>query len=163
MEYMVVLSLVIQTANLVLIKADCPTSCKCSASTIECRTVIPNFLPADARRVIVHEATLPRTIDFSDPRWRNVTYLSINPGSKDFETPAGKLVSLHMNEFENLNNLKYLQIACSCLRNISSNAFKGLDKLEVLDLSNNILTRDSFVNALVGEKNLPILKPDVRN
>ena len=158
MEYIVILSLVIQTTNLVLLKADCPTSCKCSASTIECRTVIPKFLPADARKVIVHEATLPHSIDFSDPRWSNVTYLAINPGSKVSKPPTGKQVSLHENEFENLNNLKYLQIACSCLRHVSISAFKGLDKLEVLDLSNNILTRESFVNALVGEKNLPILE-----
>ena len=41
---------------------------------------------------------------------------------------------------------------------MSKNAFHRLDRLKVLDLSNNILTPDSFVNCLVGEKILPSLE-----
>ena len=148
--------LIVQTAN-PLLTYGCPKSCDCGASRIECRTVIPDAVPLNVRSVILHDVTLPDSMDFNDPGWTNVTYLAINPGSAD-KTPLGKQVSLHQYEFKNLKNLEYLQIACSCLRHVSINAFHGLDRLKVLDLSNNILTPDSFVNGLVGEKILPSLE-----
>ena len=152
----IIFMLIVQTANS-LFTYGCPKSCDCGASRIECRTVIPDAVPLNVRSVILHEVTLPDFIDFNDPGWTNVTYLAINPGSTD-KTHLGKHASLQQNEFKNLKNLEYLQIACSCLRDVSKNAFYGLDRLKVLDLSNNILTPDSFVNGLVGEKILPSLE-----
>ena len=148
--------LIVQTAN-PLLTYGCPKSCDCGASRIECRTVIPDAVPLNVRSVILRNVTLPDSMDFNDPGWTNVSYLAINPGSTD-KTPRGKQVSLQEYEFKNLKNLEYLQIACSCLHQVSKNAFHGLDRLKVLDLSNNILTPDSFVNGLAGEKILPSLE-----
>ena len=152
----IIFMLIVQTAN-PLLTYGCPKSCDCGASRIECRTVIPDAVPLNVRSVILRDVTLPDSMDFNDPGWTNVTYLAINPGSTD-KTPLGKQVSLNQSEFKNLKNLEYLQIACSCLGHVSKNAFHGLDRLKVLDLSNNILTSDSFVNGLVGEKILPSLE-----
>ena len=156
MGFKIIFMLIVQTANS-LFTYGCPKSCDCGASRIECRTVIPDTVPLNVRSVILHEVTLPDFMDFNDPGWTNVTYLAINPEGAH-RTSLRKQVSLHQNEFKNLKNLEYLQIACSCLRNVSKNAFHGLDRLKVLDLSNNILTPDSFVNGLVGEKILPSLE-----
>ena len=120
--------------------------------------MMPQSVPLNVRSVILHDALFRDSIDFSDPGWVNVTYLSINPGGSDSKTPLERQVSLHEDEFMRLKNLKHLQIACSCLREVSANTFHGLDKLNVLDLSNNILTPDSYVNALAGYNNLPNLK-----
>ena len=156
MGFKIIFMLIVQTAN-PLLTYGCPKGCECGASRIECRTVIPDAVPSNVRSVILHDVTLPDAMDFNAHGWTNVTYLAINPGSTD-KTPLGKQVSLHQYEFKNLKNLEYLQIACSCLRHVSKNAFHGLDRLKVLDLSNNILTPDSFVNGLVGEKILPSLE-----
>ena len=157
MDYIIIIVFILQTTSS-LPAENCPTSCKCGASRIECRNVIPNFINSNIRSVIVHEVKLPNSIDFSDPGWTNVTYLAINPGSSALGTPFERQISLHENEFKSLKNLEYLQITCSCLQHVSTFAFQGLDKLKVLVLSNNVLTPDSFFNALGGETNLPSLE-----
>ena len=60
--------------------------------------------------------------------------------------------------FERLKNLEHLQITCLCLSQIRNNTFYGLEKLKTLDLSNNRLTRNSFINGIKGDSILPNLE-----
>ena len=76
-------------------------SCTCNMSRIGCRTVMPDFIPPNIRSVVVYGFTLGNTVDFSDPGWTNVTYLSINPDAS-IPTSQEKYVSLHPQEFRKL-------------------------------------------------------------
>ena len=112
--------------------------------------MMPDSIPPNVRSVVVYGVTFENNTDFSDLGWTDVTYLSINPDASVFETSQEKYVSLHPQEFRKLQSLEHLQIACHCLREVEKNAFSGLDKLKVLDLSNNILTLESFVSGFIG-------------
>ena len=157
MEHKIVLWILFLTM-IVLLSADCPNRCTCYMSRMECRTVMPDFIPPNVRSVVVYGVTFENTVNFSDPGWTNVTYLSINPDASVFETSIEKYVTLQPQEFRKLQSLEHLQIACRCLREVEENAFSGLDKLKVLDLSNNILTPESFVNGFKGKDILPSLE-----
>ena len=131
---------------------DCPAGCKCDGSKLECDEIMPDFIPDFITEVIVYEASLGKWFDFSDPGWMNVTQLSINPGFSVFHDRPEPFRTLHENEFSRLENLEKLQIACKCLGKIQEKAFYGLNKLKVLDLSNNAgLSIDSVVQGLTGD------------
>lgn len=61
----------------------------------------------------------------------------LNPGDSVFLNKKEPFRKLHAYEFSHLENLEYLQVACLCLKEITRNTFYGLDKLNVLNLSNN--------------------------
>ena len=138
--------------------AECPVSCKCDGSKLECNKHIPLYVPPFSKEVIVHQAYMGEQFNFSDKGWENVTRLSINPGLSVFHNRPERFRNLRRYEFKNLRNLERLQIACKCLAKIKKNAFYGLDKLKILDLSNNpSLSIDSVVEGLHGTTILPKL------
>ena len=138
----------------------CPNKCSCDGKTLECHKTMPIFIPENVTKVVAYGVHFYCMLDFNDTGWFNVTHLSINPGDSVHEiyvtneTP----VKLKRNTFRSLNKLEYLQVACRCLAQIDEGAFHGLDKLKVLDLSNNALTSASFVNGLKGDGNLKSLE-----
>ena len=137
----------------------CTHGCKCTGSSIECHYSMPDFIPPLVTNVTVHRASsLKEVFNFSDSSWENVTHLAINPDTSDLVSTHESIILVD-NEFEVLKKLEYLQVACSCLKEIQTNAFHGLDKLTVLDLSNNIaLNKESLVKALSGNDTLPNLQ-----
>ena len=126
---------------------------------MECHQVMPKFVPTFTSRVRVYEINLDEPLDFSDAGWENVTHLSINPGMSVFHNRTAENTGrLHSYEFIRLRNLQYLQIACTCLRYMEENTFFGLEKLTVLDLSNNIdLSIEMVVRGLSGAPSFPNL------
>ena len=129
--------------------------CDSNGDIIECHGKLPTFIPADVTAVIVYEFNFDSDFDFNDSGWLNVTKLSFNPGQSVLKTWGNTSVELGSSIFERLENLEYLQIACRCLSQISHDTFYGLNKLKTLDLSNNRLTRESFVQVIKGDKILP--------
>ena len=125
---------------------------------MECQREFPTLILEDVTDVILHEFNLDITFNFSVIRWLNVTKLSFNPGQSVLKTRGNISVALKSKIFERLENLEHLQVACRCLSHISQDAFYGLDKLKTLDLSNNRLTRDSFINGIKGDRILPDLE-----
>ncbi|XP_013403978.1 insulin-like growth factor-binding protein complex acid labile subunit [Lingula anatina] len=97
----------------------CPTNCVCEKrdTVVRCVNLQLSSIP-----------TLPTSVQR--------LYLSGN-----------KLQVIQNNSFQNLNQLKYLELENSQLRKLEPNAFKGLDNLQVLKLGHNRLTslpRDLF-------------------
>lgn len=136
---------------------DCPNKCRCQESSIECHGNVPTTIPRNVTKVILKEIQFGEKFEFKES-WKNVTFLSINPGVSVFHNQQEAQRSLKDQEFADLLNLEYLQIACKCLRGIQKRAFYGLEKLRVLDLSNNIdLNKTDLVTSIGGE-NLPVLK-----
>ena len=135
----------------------CPEKCRCNGLILECHRQMPNFIPEHVTNVVVYGTDLGM-LDFNDSGWLNVTHLTINPGESVLLTREDISVELQDSVFRTLVNLEYLQIACRCLKHISEGAFRGLSKLMVLDLSNNRITRDSFLNGLKGDGILPNLE-----
>ena len=138
--------------------SDCPVGCKCDRSKVECYKHMPKNVPPFSKEVIIHEANMGEKFNFSDRSWDNVTSLSINPGLSVYHTKPESFRTIQRYEFQELRNLEKLQIACKCLTRIRRKSFYGLDKLKVLDLSNNpSLSIDSVVRGLSGENILPKL------
>lgn len=136
---------------------DCPSTCTCSGSKLECFEDIPAIIPPTTAEISVYEANLGERMHFRDG-WSNVTRLSINPGLSSFHNRPEIARSLHAQEFNSLKNLEILQIACKCLIGIEINTFDGLDNLRVLDLRNNINLRvEHLVSGLQGSNILPNL------
>ena len=120
--------------------------------------MMPTFIPKSATEVIVHETLLDERFNLIDPGWENVTHLSINPALSDINPDSTYWTALYRDQFITLKNLWYLQITCKCLRWIEEDCFRELDKLNVLDLSNNIFLKPSDIaKGLSGENNLPSL------
>ena len=136
----------------------CPKQCSCNYRTIECQRELPSFIPKNVTDVIVYEINLDKTLNFSDDGWLNVTKVSFNPGESVLNTKGNVSVELNSRMFERMKNLEYLQVACRCLSHINQDTFYGLDKLKKLDLSNNRLTRDSFINGIKGDTIVPNLE-----
>ena len=125
-----------------------PSHCTCEGSKLECYHMMPTFIPKSATEVIVHETSLDKRFNFSDPGWESVTHLSINPAVSD-SSQLSEFRKLYNDEFISLKNLWYLQISCKCLRSIEENSFRGLDRLHVLDLSNNGFLKPSDITKVL--------------
>ena len=136
----------------------CPEQCNCDGITMECHRKMPSFIPENVTSVVLYEFNFDNSLDFNDSGWLNVTQLSFNPGESVLKTRGDISVTLSSSMFKRLVNLEYIQIACRCLTHIGEGTFRGDDKLKVLDLSNNRLTRISFVNGLKGDGILPNLE-----
>ena len=137
---------------------DCPNKCTCYASVLECYKVMPTFIPQSITEVIIYENQQENKLNFTSLGWMNVTKLSINPGLSTIHTNLEEPMVIHNNQFSMLKNIESLQIAFAHLREIQKHAFYGLNKLKVLDLSNNqLLSMDSVVHALNGDGILPNL------
>ena len=120
---------------------------------------MPQTIPANIQRVTVRGVEFGERFNFDQPGWENVTYLSINPEDTVFHVEAEPHRILHAFEFHPLQNLQHLQLACTSLREIDAQAFRGLDRLESLDLGNNVdLNISEISKALAGEDVLPSLK-----
>ena len=136
----------------------CPKHCDCIAHVMECRREFPTFIPRNVTEITLYGFDLDKALNFSNTGWLNVTNLIINPGDSFLKTQGNVSVGLTRRMFERLENLENLQIACRCLRYIERDAFHGLDKLKKLDLSNNRLTRESFIDGIKGDIILPNLE-----
>ena len=121
-----------------------PSHCTYDGSKLECYHMMPTFMPKSATEVIVHETSLDKRFNFSDPGWKHLTHLSINPAVSD-SSQGSEFRKLYNDEFISLKNLWYLQISCKCLRWIEENSFRGLDRLHILDLSNNGFLKPSDI------------------
>ena len=151
--------LILMTFTCVLTDCSNKRECKCTGFQLECYHTMPDTIPSFITEVIAYETPLGDVFNFSDPGWVNITYLSINPGSSSFANEEEPHRILRENEFIALKNLRYLQIACNCLREIHENAFRGLSKLNTLDLSNNVaLSKGSLVKSLTGGGIVPKLQ-----
>ena len=136
----------------------CPRNCKCDHSSINCYGVIPGFIPPLITEVIVYDLPFENWFNFSDPSWINVTHLSIKSAQPIYQNSRTVYRILHENEFLDLKNLEYLQLTCNCLKEIHKSAFRGLDKLKVLNLSNNAdMSVGSVAQGLGGDGILPNL------
>ena len=135
-----------------------PKHCDCIAHIMECRREFPTFIPRNVTEITLYGFDLDKALNFSNTGWLNVTNLLINPGDSYLKTRGDVSVGLTRRMFERLENLENLQIACRCLRYIERDAFYGLDKLKKLDLSNNRLTRESFIDGIKGDIILPNLE-----
>ena len=156
--FMCVYSVVVIAFTLDCVLNECPAKCICHGSDLECFGPLPNSVPELYKRILIHEAEFGEIFNFSGPGWRNVTYLAINPGVSVFHNRLESPRTLHNNEFNELKQLEYLQIACKCLNKIEQHAFNGLDRLKVLDISNNVLLSITEIAAgISGENTLPNL------
>ena len=136
----------------------CPKQCACSNFTMECYQSMPDFIPVFVTKVIVYEIYLHDKLVFNDSGWANVTYLAINPGSSVSHSPQDSYLYIGPKTFIGLESLEYLQLACECLYGVLENAFYGLSKLTVLDLSHNInIPISMIVQGLKGKDILPNL------
>ena len=114
--------------------AACPIGCQYKGTVLECSQTIPTYLPENVTKIVSRSVSFGNLFDFSDASWQYVNYLEII-ASEDSE--RNDLRQLQQDEFVNLKKLEHSTITCNCLNNISASAFAGLDKLKVLDLSNN--------------------------
>ena len=136
----------------------CPDKCTCEEMKIECYEVIPKFIPGTVTEVFIYNPPSGEKFDFTGNRWKNVTRMSINPGLSMTRDVPAVLRILHEDEFAEISNLEYLQITCRCLKDIRKDAFRGLNKLLILDLSNNVdLSMKQIVLGLSGNNILPNL------
>ena len=137
---------------------ECPAHCVCKEYTsMECYGALPDFIPASVRKVTAYEVLIHQGLEFYEDGWENVTHLFINPGLSVFHKKWEPEVILQNNTFIRLGNLQHLQFACKSLSQIQAGAFKGLTKLRVMDLSNNIdLIMDLVVQSF-KQPNLPNL------
>ena len=139
----------------ILANEKCPKHCLCTGFTsMECYKTWPDFVPASVRKVTIYELLIHQGLDFYDRRWENVTHLFINPGLSVFHNKLEPQFILRNNTFIRLTNLQHLQFACKCLTESQGDAFKGLTKLRVLDLSNN---KDIIIDLVVPSFKLPNL------
>lgn len=143
MDYFIILWMLLECLDIG--STDCSTTnCSCDGSELKCFYDIPENIPSSITEVSIYEANLGERISFGDG-WDNVKRLSINPGMSSSHYKPNNAKTLHSYEFIKLKNLETLQIACRCLTRIQYNAFKGLDKLKVLDLSNNYYLHINYV------------------
>ena len=141
-----------------MLETECPSRCECYGTKLKCFTSIPDFIPPYVREVAVYEVLLEERFNFSSPGWQNITSLSINPGQSVFFSGQQRYRTLFSREFNNLRSLEYLQIASKDLGEIQENTFLGLNRLRVLDLSNNdVLEIKWIVDGLTGDNILPNL------
>ena len=145
-------------AGIIMSSQRCPKECNCIVPIMECQREFPTSIPENVTEVILYGLNIDNTLDFSEGGWLKVTKLSINPGESFSNTRGNISGELNSRTFERLKNLEELQVACRCLRHIRQDAFYGLDKLRKLDLSNNHLTRESFINGIKGDTILPGLE-----
>ena len=96
----------------------CIHGCRCTGSSIECHYSMPDFIPPLVTKVTVRRASsLKEIFNFSYSSWENVTHLAINPETSDLVI-THESRTLVDNEFVSLKKLEYLQVACSCLKEI---------------------------------------------
>ena len=157
MKFQVLIWILIK-AGIIMSSQRCPKECNCIVPIMECQREFPTSIPENVTEVILYGLNIDKTLDFSEGGWLKVTKLSINPGESFSNTRGNISGELNSRMFERLKNLEELQVACRCLRHIRQDAFYGLDKLRKLDLSNNHLTRESFINGIKGDTILPGLE-----
>lgn len=131
---------------------NCQPGCKCDTRKVKCYGSIPKLIPLNSKEVHIFGAIMDKRLNFTDPSWGNVTTLLINPELSAYHNRPGEVSKdLYEFEFEGLKSLEKLQISCRCLRNVHLDAFGGLNKLKVLDLSNNEnLMMNSIHNGFVS-------------
>ena len=136
---------------------ECPETCICSGTWLKCSEVQPLVLQGDVSEVSLSAIPVADRLNFTNPSWQNVTYLSLSIGSQGNWSYSLLKRTLYSFEFSGLKNLKYLRIRCNCNLGIARNAFYGLQNVRVLDLSNNTISslRHFLILGLSGSKILP--------
>ena len=134
---------------------DCPRSCLCVNSIMECYEELPESVPKHTLEVTIHKAPFDKRFNFTGEGWRNVRTLSINPWLSAYQNTQKEVSrDLYEYEFEGLENLQKMQIACRCLKSTRKNSFGGLNGLKILDLRNNEQYRLSSIQNIFGSNSL---------
>ena len=134
----------------------CPNDCVCKHLQMECK-VIPDIIQDNVVSVTVNELKLTNKSYFTGAGWDSVTNLSLFSDLSVLFHEQRRV--LRSSEFEPLRLLEYLQISYTSIQEIEENAFRGLQRLKVLDLSHNVyLNLGNVIKGLNGTDILPNLR-----